>query len=298
MTGLLEAAPVRAGVEFGVRYAVLIGLVGLLASCSGGSSSSASKDAGGGEAATTAGPCAAKLPAARAGGAGEGHVTVTVSREAICVDDEAVVALIDGAIDPKELEYHYIEKLATTAEKLDASRREGDMEIVTPEGPVKPIKIQFDARTPFSIVVDTVYSLGRSQFSTYWYGVEGGTYLPVSPPRFTAMGGGSTPAVKVFVMEDGFRLGPMIPLADGAKSLDDPARWDLAGLDKALAQIEEDAGENLTAVVSAENTIPFGQLAAVYEVVRGPGCPVDRNPEEWTAKACRFPDVVVEAGAG
>ena len=85
---------------------------------------------------------------------------------------------------------------------------------------------------------------------------------------------------------------------DLTRALDDPAHWDFAGLERTLKTFEAGAPEVDRVVVSAENSIPFGVVAALIEAARGADCPMHESPATWTTARCRFPKVVVEAGAG
>ncbi|MEM6996937.1 MAG: hypothetical protein AAF721_40920 [Myxococcota bacterium] len=236
----------------------------------------------------------ATLPATRLGApAPAGARSVQVSTEAICFDGTPILAMVDGQADPAGLQGHAIGVLNLAAQRAWLSTPEAD----------RTVKLSFDAQTQFRDVVHVMYTLGKAEVSEYWIETtsSGGTgFVPVSAPKF----GRSTHAAKVFILEDGLRWrdrggeSGTLAVTALAKVLGDRDRWPLAALQTQLAAIEAAAPEGRGVVVSAENTIPVGVLAAVIEVAMGPDCPLSEGPTAWNTTRCRFPDVTIEAGAG
>jgi hypothetical protein len=161
--------------------------------------------------------------------------------------------------------------------------------------------LAFDERVPFSTVVDTLYTGGRTGFTNYAFIIQPSHQveraLLVAPPNVTALGAPRPPRLKVFIADDGFYVAlpgetepRQLPKRDGAGSGADA--WDQLGLAELVGEFRKANSGASTAVVSAENNIPLGVLLGTYATLAGPGC------DQAKPETCLLPDLIIEAGAG
>jgi hypothetical protein len=256
------------------------------------------------------GPCAVTaLPKSTRGGTAPAVPEVAVAAGHLCFQGKPVAPLTNGWLDPTAIDTHLIVPLGdaiTTAkdtpkvESVVAHKGEPPREL-------RPARILAPATLPFEALVDILYTTGRNEFRQYYLGVAGAggepAFLRVDPPVFLAIDALS-PSVKVYILVDGLRvvLGTdeprTVPLADGSLPTSDPARWDLAALDRVLGQIEGVHPEVVHATITAEREIPIGVVVAVFDVAAGEGCPAHTGTFEVAEDRCRFPYLIIEAGAG
>jgi len=252
---------------------------------------------------TGAGVCAVSLPKGPLGPIAPAGPEITLGSQALCLDGRALVAVVKGRIDPGAVQRHLIRVLLLQLEDRPKDKIPKQIEIHTSAGPVASARILADSSTVFSDLVDVMYTLGRAEFNDYWLGVrtaETTTFRQLSPPKFS-MGGQAPIKLRVFVMEDGFRvttgsddsgsLRPTILAADPTLPLEDLGRWDFAALAAALSA-EEKRNPGAALKLSAENRVPVATLISAIDAARGPDCTPAHKAR------CRFSEIVIEAGAG
>ena len=151
--------------------------------------------------------------------------------------------------------------------------------------------------------------------------------IAVSPPKFSAAPSKEKPEedpekkplkLKVFIMEDGFRVSaagqqegaaagksadsqrPTIPLAKPSAPLEDFDRYDYAALEAKAREYKVQNQTETVVTLSAENSIPMQVLVGTMDAMRGTDCKLAKamSGEEDVPKECLFWQPIVEAGAG
>ncbi len=195
-------------------------------------------------------------------------------------------------------------ELATIADgKLEASQKNGHLilplhdhlsERVMREGPAEGdqrIALYADASTPFSEVVDVLYSSGKAGFSVYEFVGQSGSgklgALQVAPPLFPDAPGKREP-LRVMVTAEGFQLkSSLIERLEGQRGVD---AYDFAALAEATTTYRSEHAST-RAVVSASANIRYEVLLRTLATLRGETCTTD-------PRTCLMTHLVIEAGQG
>jgi hypothetical protein len=226
-------------------------------------------------------------------------IVVYASLIEMILNDEPLAALQDGVPSAEVVDHHAIVPLYERLEEAAAKERMvADANAKEWEG---RMLLAFDARVPFSTVVDTMYTGGRTGFTNYAFIIQSSypveRALLVAPPKFPARGAPRPPRLKVFITDDGFYVA--LPGEDQPRELPkrDPSgtqaeAWDQPGLAEIVDEFMRANSEANSAVVSAENNILLEVLLGTYATLAGPGC------DQAKPESCLLPDLIIEAGAG
>lgn len=220
-------------------------------------------------------------------------IVVYASMTELTFNGEVLAALQSGVPSAEAVQRHVILPLRDQLEANVAAAYEDEWD--------GRMLLAFDARVPFSTVVDALYTGGRAGFTNYAFIVassaSGERALIAAPPRYPEGAQPQPPKLKVFIGAN--QLDVMLPGEGEPRELAklDPAgsgaeAWDQAGLALIVDEfLQANAGAS-TAVVSAENDTPLGVLLGTCATLTGPGC------DQAEPKTCRLPNLIIEAGAG
>lgn len=224
-----------------------------------------------------------------------------VSRDAVVFDSRNVARIdADGAVEEMAMQGHLISPLYDVlAEQADIEKQTAD---IKGDDWNATVLLVADASTPFSTLVNVMYTAGRAEYRNYALVAETGPVeygaIPIEPPKFMVTGRGEppkAPPLQVIVTAKGFTVPTegapgtftMIPVLEGKSGVD---AYDFAKL-STTAIAHRDEHRATAARVTAETDIRFDVFVRTLDAVRGKGCGVG-------GATCTLPDVVVEAGAG
>jgi hypothetical protein len=222
-------------------------------------------------------------------------IVIYASMTELVVNDRPLAALQDGVPAAEVVHRHVILPLREQLEE-EAAKARIVAETRGEEWSGRML-LAFDGRVPFSTVVDTMYTGGRTGFTSYAFIIQANPVeraLLVAPPRSNASGDPG-PRMELLIADDKLWVDVpgerrKLPKRESAGS--GAEAWDQPGLAAIVGEFKQANPGASTAVVYAENHLPLEVLLGTFATLAGPGC------DQAQPETCLLPDLIIMGGAG